>query len=97
MLSVIVGGSIGFAGLLLVFAGFLFARADSLSSTRRADPYRRVAKWATAPFCAFIVIAVLSLSCLENSSAMCACVSPAFKWLVVLTGVYGSAALLFFL
>jgi hypothetical protein len=52
----------GLASVLLVFAGFVFAKAEATMNARRADTYRNVARSFIAPLCLCFGAAWLSLN-----------------------------------
>jgi hypothetical protein len=92
----IFGASGAFAGLLLVFAGFVFAQAASFPSG--TDPeitgrYTKAARAALLPFAGFLITTLLSLaSLLWCSDDLYIASIAVFALLVVWTGVYGAVA-----
>jgi hypothetical protein len=81
------GASVGLAGLLLIFSGFLFAQADSFpkATTDDAiiDKYRNAGRFAVIPFLLSIVVASLSV-------AWVVCPCPRVYWATI----FGLCALL---
>lgn len=63
----LIGPSVSLAGLLLVFTGFLLARAKDLGGTARlSKPFRTMARWGLAPVGLALLssaLGVLELSC----------------------------------
>lgn len=58
--------SIGVAGLLLVFIGFVYSRAETFASSIRADKYKNVARFGLVPFGLATLCGWLSLSVLNG-------------------------------
>src|SRR6266478_6071013 len=61
----ILGASVALAGLLLIFCGFLFGRADSLPSSAKDTTiasYRRAGRVGIFPFLATLAVAGISLA-----------------------------------
>lgn len=61
----VLGASVGLAGLLLVFSGFLFSRADSFDKANTDDTiinkYRNAGRLAGIPFLLSFAVAFLSI------------------------------------
>jgi hypothetical protein len=61
----ILGASVGLAGLLLVFSGFVFAQADSFPKATTDDSiinkYRNVGRLGLLPFLLSLVLAALTV------------------------------------
>jgi hypothetical protein len=95
----VLGAAIGLAGLLLVFAGFLFAQSESFPSTvsdSASARYRRAAKIGVAPFLGCLALAVVAGYWLKSPSPeLLHVVWMGFRGLVVVTGLYGAYALLY--
>jgi hypothetical protein len=90
----IMGSAMAAAGLLLVFAGFLFARADQYES-RRGDKYRLIARLGLIPLVSSLVCTWFSLKAAENFLSWYSLhLALAFTALLIVTGVYAVAALL---
>src|SRR5689334_4083673 len=92
----ILGSSVGLAGLLLVFVGFVYSKAGSFQ-TRRGDFYKNVAKAGVAPFSAAIIAAWFCLLWLAGHPWAYGWAFFCFAVSTILTGVYGVVALLFYL
>jgi len=61
--ATLLGAGVGLAGLLLIFAGFLFAQAATMppdTSDLTLQRYRSVGRWGMAPFTASLVIAAVA-------------------------------------
>ena len=90
----ILGASGAFAGLLLVFSGFIFAQAASFPSNTDDEVIRRyttAARLAIFPFLGFLITTLLSLLWLIHPFGVIyvVCVTL-FIILVVGTGGYGT-------
>ena len=90
----ILGAAVGLAGLLLVFIGFVYSRAEGFE-TRRGDRYRLVAKVGLAPFVISLGCAWCCLSWLTGDSASYWWSVFLFRAAIIFTGIYGAATLLF--
>jgi hypothetical protein len=75
--GVVLQTSVGLAGLLLVFIGFVFSRAESTGSSRRADKYKNTARAGFIPF-------VLSLFCAWLCMNSMGGTVGAYDWAVVI-------------
>jgi hypothetical protein len=64
--------AIGLAGLLLVFAGFVITKADSLSG-KYAKPAKRVAFFTLLPFLGNLFLAYMSVRALRPSPGWAGC------------------------
>jgi hypothetical protein len=62
----VLSSGIALAGLLLVFTGFLFAKAESYQ-TKRGDKFRRLAMYGLAPVMASLWLSWMSLDALAGS------------------------------
>ncbi len=90
----VLGASGAFAGLLLVFSGFIFAQAASFPSeidNKVTKKYIKAGRLAIYPFLGFLATTLLSLIWLLHPapSIYFICVSL-FIALVVGTGIYGT-------
>jgi hypothetical protein len=65
ILAVLQSG-IGLAGLLLIFSGFLVAKADTYE-TRRGEKYKRLALWTLLPVLSAIGISWISIDALQGN------------------------------
>jgi len=95
------GAAIGFAGLLLVFSGFLFAQAASFpteTDDKIIDKYRNAGRWGLAPFLLALGVAGLSFAWLLDQSV---CLYQLSLWtfgtLIVSSAIYGTVMLLWYL
>jgi hypothetical protein len=88
--------SVALAGLLLVFVGFVFARAESFS-TRRGDVFRNVARAGILPFALAMISAWLSLCCLEGSVAACPWAVLCLRASMIVTALYAAIVLFMYL
>lgn len=89
----VLGASVGLAGLLLVFVGFVYGRADSFTDTRRRDSYQRIARIGIAPFVASLVCAWLCLEALTGSQQLTNLSLVTFRIALLAAGAYGVFAL----
>lgn len=93
MALAILGGSVSLAGLLLVFAGFLFSQAAALppeTDDKIINDFRFAGKLASAPFILCLVVAGLSLRFLLVASDSVIWLSwVGFAALLAITAVYG--------
>lgn len=63
LMATLLGAGVGLAGLLLIFAGFLFAQAATMpaeTNDATLQKYRSVGRWGMAPFTASLVIAAIA-------------------------------------
>jgi hypothetical protein len=89
----ILQAAIAGAGLLLVFSGFLIARAGDFEGNRRGDKFIVLAKVSVVPVVMSLVCAWLCLGVIDGSnSGIVALVL--FKISLVLTALYAIVALL---
>lgn len=97
-ITTILGSAVGLAGILLVFVGFVYSRAETFEVTRKKEKYRLLAKAGILPFLIAIVSAWLCLEWLgAPSSSLYNYAILSFQLCLILTGFYGIAALLFYL
>jgi hypothetical protein len=76
----IMGGAVAVAGLLLVFTGFLFARADQYDGSRRGDKYRTIARLGLIPLLASLICTWISLEAAMGCTSVV--VAPmVFRWM----------------
>jgi putative flippase GtrA len=80
--------AIALAGLLLVFSGFIFSRADAFQDSRRANRYRTLAKMCIIPVLAALGCSFLSLLALEGVAWAGLHLILSFKILIGITSVY---------
>ena len=81
------------AGLILVFCGFLFAKAESFDS-RRGDKFRTLAKAGIIPLIASFVSAWICTMAIENNPWAVAHGLLTFKIALVISALYSIIALL---
>jgi hypothetical protein len=84
------------AGLLLVFIGFLYSRAESYE-TRRGNRFRYVAKAGLIPFAVSLICTWLCVDWLTGAVGLYSWIVLGFRIVLVLTFVYGLISLLWFL
>lgn len=89
----IMGGVLAISGLLLVFTGFLFARADQLEPKRGAK-YRRIAQLGLVPFVASIACTWMSLQAAKGNTWSMDYLEWVFGAVLLLTAVYAVVSLL---
>jgi hypothetical protein len=65
--GVLLQTSVGLAGVLLVFIGFVYARAESTGNAKRARRYVRLAQFGIIPFAVAMLSAWLSLTAMHGS------------------------------
>ncbi len=92
----ILGAAVGLAGLLLVFVGFVFSRAEAFT-TRRGDRFRLIAKLGVVPFIASLVCACLCMEWMDGRFGLYWWCVQSFKLDIALTAAYGTVTLLRFL
>jgi hypothetical protein len=63
----ILSSGIALAGLLLIFSGFLIAKAESYD-TRRGDTYKRLARGTLVPVLSSLALSWMSADALEGSA-----------------------------
>ncbi len=93
VVTTVLGASVGLAGLLLVFSGFIFSQAASFPSeisNEITNRYTKVAKWAVYPFIGFLLLTILLVGWMiwPNELLYIICISL-FLVLIVGTGIYG--------
>jgi hypothetical protein len=93
LIAGVLGGAVSLAGLLLVFSGFLFARAASFGlNVDNAIPnrFKLAAKIALLPFAIALVLTVGSmLYWLYPSQNVAYAIMAGFAALLLVAGVYG--------
>ena|SRR5579862_1876990 len=94
VITAILGASVGLAGLLLVFSGFIFSQAASFPSETQneiVNKYSTAARWAIYPFIGFLVLTILLVVWMirPNDRLYAICVLL-FLILIAGTGVYGA-------
>jgi hypothetical protein len=98
LIAGILGGAVSLAGLLLVFSGFLFARAASFSvnvDNAIPDRFKLAGKIALLPFAMALVLTISSmLYWLYPSQNVAYAIMAGFAVLLLVAGAYGLWALL---
>ena len=96
--TAVFSSSVGLAGILLVFVGFVYSRTETFERADRVRRYQIVAKLGVIPFALALVSAWLCLMWLGSSNAeLYNDAIFVFQACLVLTGLYGVIALLFYL
>jgi hypothetical protein len=90
----VLGTSVGLAGLLLVFVGFVYARADAFQ-TKRADRYRTLAKLGMIPFLISLLCAWFSFNWLIGDSSEYLGALLLFRASLITTALYGLVAMFY--
>ena len=94
--AAILAASVSLAGLLLVFAGFVYARGETLQPKRR-DAFRIWAKLSCVPFLLAVICSLTSFESLLGSGPWYSYSIYIFRAVVGASGVYGVASVLIFL
>jgi len=94
----VLGASVGLAGLLLVFSGFVFTQAAGFPPAHTDDEtikkYRNAGRFGVWPFLFAILNAALSVAwLLWQSSCLYGLTVTCFFVLLAFTGVYGAIVL----
>jgi len=98
VVSSILGASGGLAGILLVFVGFIYTRAEGFEVASRVRKYQAVGKVGLIPFAMALVCSWLCLQWfLSPDPMMYMWAVYSFQACLVLTGLYGIVALLFYI
>ena len=98
----VLGASVGLAGLLLVFSGFVFAQADGFPKATTDDAiinkYRTVGRFGLAPFLLSLLISALAVIWFLHPSP-CLYYASVFGFIALLLGsaLYGTVVLGFYL
>jgi hypothetical protein len=80
-----------------VFIGFVYARAESFSSTVRADTYRNIARAGLAPFTLAMICGWLSLSGMSGDQASYDLAVLAFRATLVVLSWYAFVVVFMYL
>jgi hypothetical protein len=91
------GASVGLAGLLLVFVGFIYARGESFTDVRRRDSYRRVARIGVVPFLASLACAWMCIDALVRDPGLANVAVATFRVTLIGAGLYGTLTIVAFL
>jgi hypothetical protein len=89
--------SVSLAGLLLVFVGFIYARADQFESAKRADTYRNLARGAVLPLVPAMLCAWMCVSYLQGHVSAYGPAIVCFQISLILTAFYAFVALFMYL
>lgn len=90
----VLSNDIAVAALLLVFAGFVIAKAESFQNERRADRFRLLARCSLVPILAALGSAWISIDGIQGC-AWCSDHSLlSLKLVLALTGIYAIIAAL---
>ena len=94
----IFGASVGLAGILLVFVGFVFSHAESFQNVGRKKSFQRVAKLGLIPFAISLFAAFLGLGWLQEPTPTIYYLALlSFKVALGSTLLYGVISVIFFL
>lgn len=92
------GSSVGLAGIVLVFVGFVSSHGEGFQNNDRKRVFKRVGKAGLAPFTIALAAASLSLCWLENPNPTSYYFALlAFKLSMISTLLYGIISVVFFL
>lgn len=95
--SSIFENAVSLAGLLLVFMGFVYARGDSMSNTRRGDKYKQVARVGLIPFAVLLWSAWLGLNCMEGDTHIYTAAATFFRVGLLATAAFGISVFFVFM
>lgn len=84
----VLGGDIGIAGLILVFAGFVITKAESFTVVRKANAYRWIARFSLVPIIVALVSAWISIDAIQGCGWCAEYSLCSLKLVLVLTGIY---------
>ncbi len=97
-ITTLLGSSVGLAGILLVFVGFLYSRAESFERAGTVRKYKWVAKAGIVPFLFALISAWLCLLWIGQPSVdLYNYAMLSFQACLILTGLYGIIAIIFYL
>jgi hypothetical protein len=98
LLLAAIGASVGLAGLLLIFCGFLYSRSEAFGNADRIRRYRRVAQVGLIPFASALFSALLCTLCVQGPADYSSSFALLlFKMSLVLTLTYGIISMIWFL
>ena len=83
----VLSSGIALAGLLLIFAGFLFTKAASFES-RRGDKFRLFAKFTLVPVLAALTLSWLSIDALNGNQWVLHYLLTCLKIVLGMTGAF---------
>jgi hypothetical protein len=83
----VLSSAIALAGLLLIFSGFLFAKAASFE-TKRGDKYRWFGRATLIPVIASLALSWLSIDALDGNQWALAHLLTGLKLILVLTAAF---------
>lgn len=95
-IGAILGASASLAGLLLVFIGFVYARGETYS-TRRGDVFKYVAKLGAVPFLITLACTWFSVVWFTGGKWAYSCSIYLFEASLILTAIYGTMTLVYYL
>lgn len=98
VIDAVLGSDISIAGLVLVFAGFLYAKAESYQGRGSGDKYNWLAVGGLIPVVVSLISAWMCINALQGSQWAASHALLMLKIILLLTGGYAviSAALIFF-
>jgi hypothetical protein len=88
------GAALGIAGLLLVFIGFIIAKADNSYNTARAKRFVWMARTGLIPFLASLICCWFSIWAVQGANWSGDHLLALFKLALVITGIYAIIATL---
>jgi hypothetical protein len=92
ILLTVLGSDIGLLGLILVFAGLVSTKADSMENSRRGDRFRWLARASLVPLIAALLSAWISIDAVEGSTWAATYSLCSLKIVLALTGFYAIIA-----
>jgi Na+(H+)/acetate symporter ActP len=97
----LLGSSVSFAGLLLIFSGFLFAQASSFPATTNdelIDRYRNAGRWGLLPFLMALAVTALAFVWMVHPSpCFYRATLVGFAFLIATSAFYGAFMLIGYL
>lgn len=98
VITAVFGAAMGLAGILLVFVGFVYSRAETFDTESKRKKYGQVAKVGVIPFLLSLAAAAISLWwMLHPSSGAYMWALGSFSACMGLTALYGVVAFIFYL
>jgi hypothetical protein len=96
IVGIVLQTAVSLAGLLLVFVGFVYSRAESYA-TKRGDLYKNVARAGFIPFGLSLLCAWISLAYLEGGTSEYLMALVMFKVTLIATGLFAFVVLFMYL
>ncbi len=97
-ITTLLGSSVGLAGILLVFVGFLYSRSEAFENVKLMRKFKRVAKAGIVPFLFALISAWLCLLWIGQPSVdLYNYAMLSFQASLILTGLYGIIAFIYYL